>query len=93
MSDAPLLPDPDGMNNKRACWANDALRLFSELTDADLYDEALGDLLCDLMHWCDRNNVDFELALNRARGRYTKETQGELIENCCPHCGSASRSL
>jgi hypothetical protein len=30
------------------------------------YDNALADLLCDLMHWSDRNDFDFSAALSRA---------------------------
>jgi hypothetical protein len=61
------------MNNDRAEWAAAALRHFQCITGTD-YEDALGDLLGDLMHWCDRNNFDFELALNRARGHYEAET-------------------
>ena len=38
------------------------------------YEDALGDLLCDLMHWSDRSNFDFEAALSRARMHYEAET-------------------
>lgn len=68
-----LPPDPDNMNNDRAEWAASALRQFQCVTGTD-YEDSLGDLLCDLMHWCDRNNFDFELAINRARGQYAAET-------------------
>lgn len=73
---AKLPPDPEGMNDDRAEWAACALRHFQCTTGSD-YEDALGDLLCDLMHWCDRNNFDFELALFRARGHYRAETAGE----------------
>ncbi len=59
-----LPPDPENMNGDRAEWAA-ALRAFEAVTGAD-YEEALGDLLCDLMHWSDRNNFDFECARNTA---------------------------
>jgi hypothetical protein len=68
-----LPPDPENMNNDRAEWAASALRQFQCVTGTD-YEDSLGDLLCDLMHWCDRNNFDFGLALNRARGHYEAET-------------------
>jgi hypothetical protein len=67
-----LPPDPDDQNDDRASWAAVALRQFQCATGAD-YEDALGDLLCDLMHWSDRNNFDFELALERARGHYEAE--------------------
>jgi hypothetical protein len=68
-----LPPDPDNMNSDRAEWAASALRQFQCVTGTD-YEDSLGDLLCDLMHWCDRNNFDFEAAFSRARGHYEAET-------------------
>ncbi len=50
-----------------------ALRQFLYATGCD-YEDSLGDLLSDLMHWSDRNNFDFEAALCRARGHYEAET-------------------
>jgi hypothetical protein len=63
------------MNGDRAEWAAAALRQFQRATGCD-YEDSLGDLLCDLMHWSDRNNFDFEAALCRARGHYEAETAG-----------------
>lgn len=71
-----LPPDPEGMNDKRAVWAGAALATFIIQTGTEVED-AVGDLLGDLMHWCDRNNYDFEAALGRARGHYKAETVGE----------------
>ena len=71
-----LPPDPEGKNDDRAEWAGDALGLFRRMTGAD-HEDALGDLLCDLMHWSDRANFDFEAALFRAQGHYQAETEGE----------------
>jgi hypothetical protein len=68
-----LPPDPEGMNGDRAEWAAAALRHFQCTTGCD-YEDSLGDLLGDLMHWSDRNNFDFEAALFRARGHYQAET-------------------
>ncbi len=68
-----LPPDPEGMNDKRSAWAERALRIFMKATGAD-QEDALGDLLADLMHWSDRNNFDFETALFRAQGHYEAET-------------------
>ena len=69
----PLPPDPENMNDKRAQWAAAALREFGRITGTD-DEDALGDLLCDLMHWCDRNDMDFEAALWRARCHYEAES-------------------
>ena len=71
-----LPPDPENMNGDRAKWAQAALRAFRKATGAD-EEEALGDLLTDLMHWSDRSNFDFEAALDRARMHYEAETAGE----------------
>jgi hypothetical protein len=75
-----LPPNPDGQNDDRAEWAASALRQFQCATGTD-YEDALGDLLCDLMHWSDRHNFDFELALDRARGHYREETAADFPEN------------
>ena len=71
-----LPPDPEGKNDKRAAWAGAALATFITQTGTD-EENAVGDLLGDLMHWCDRNNYDFEAALARARWHYKAETAGE----------------
>ncbi len=63
-------------NDERAAWAAKALAVFQEETGADL-PELVGDLLVDLMHWCDRNNHDFDAALFRARDHYAAEVKGE----------------
>jgi hypothetical protein len=66
-------PDPEAMNGDRAEWAAAALRHFQRMTGCD-YEDSLGDLLGDLMHWADRNNFDFDAALARAQGHYAAET-------------------
>jgi hypothetical protein len=71
-----LPPDPDNMNGARAGWAGAALSTFMTETGTD-QEDALGDLLADLMHWADRNGYDFDAALERARGYYEEETFGE----------------
>jgi hypothetical protein len=68
-----LPPNPDKLNADRAQWAGAALEEFRRATGSD-YEDALGDLLCDLMHWSDRNNFDFDAALCRAQGHYKAET-------------------
>jgi hypothetical protein len=70
----PELPtDPEGMNDKRASLAGTALAVFMAETGTDKED-AVGDFLTDLMHWCDRHNYDFDAALDRARVHYHAET-------------------
>jgi hypothetical protein len=70
-----LPPDPDAMNGNRAEWAAAALRHFQCITGCD-YEDSLGDLLGDLMHWSDRNKFDFGEELARARSDYADETAG-----------------
>jgi len=71
-----LPPDPENMNAYRARWAEIALRAFQKATGADAQD-AVCDLLCDLMHLSDRSEFGFEAALGRARKHYEAETEGE----------------
>jgi hypothetical protein len=71
-----LPPDPDNMNGSRAEWAGAALSAFMRETGTD-QEDALVDLLADLMHWADRNGYDFDAALERARGHYEAETAAE----------------
>jgi hypothetical protein len=79
----PLPPDPEEMNDDRALWAAVALHRFQQETGTD--DEtALGDLLCDLMHWCDRNDSDFDASLSTARMHYEAETAPEPTEEDQP---------
>jgi hypothetical protein len=60
-------------NKDRAEWAAAALRHFQCTTGTD-YADALPDLLCDIHHWCDRENVNFQAALDRARQHYDTES-------------------
>ncbi len=71
-----LPPDPEGMNDKRASLAGTALAVFMSETGTD-EEDAVGDFLADLMHWCDRNKNDFDAALDRARVHYGEETRSE----------------
>ena len=49
---------------------------FRRETKCD-YEDSLGDLLCDLMHFGDFHNFDFEAALDRARHHYKEELADE----------------
>ena len=70
----PLPPDPERLNRNRARWAAAALAEFRRQTGADLED-AVSDLLADLMHWCDRLGQEFPQELRRARYHYEEETK------------------
>ena len=78
MTNIQFPPDPEGMNDSRAEWAGAALSAFMRETGTD-EEDALGDLLADLIHWCDRNKYDFDAALDRARGHYEAETLGDAV--------------
>ena len=73
---------PRNRNDDRASWAEvalvDALRAFMKTTRTDRED-ALSDLLADLLHWCDSNDIDFDRELERGRGHYAEE----LIDPDC----------
>jgi len=79
-------PDPEDMNDDRADWAEAALIEFRRITGTD-DEDALGDLLCDLMHWSDRNGGDFENALRLARLHYDAETAPEPSDFCLSASG------
>lgn len=72
---AELPPDPEGMNADRAQWADAAIEAFIAETGTE-EEDALADLLGDLMHWCDRHDGagSFDHALARARNYYQEET-------------------
>ena len=69
----PLPQDPDRLNAHRALWAAAALAQFRRQTGADLED-AVSDLLADLMHWCDRFGQELPAELRRACNHYAAET-------------------
>jgi NTP pyrophosphatase (non-canonical NTP hydrolase) len=59
-------------NHDRAAWASNALESFRRETQCD-YEDSLSDLLCDLMHFANLYDCDFEAALMRARRHHQKE--------------------
>jgi hypothetical protein len=75
-----LPPDPEKLNDQRAGWAGDALTNFALATNMSVkHDkpEIVGDLLANIMHWCDRNSIDFDERLANARMHYAAETARE----------------
>lgn len=69
-------PDPEHMNANRSGFASAAVEHFQEQTGTD-DEDAVADLLADLMHFCDRDGYDFDAELARARMHYTEETSPE----------------
>ena len=59
-------------NKDRAEWAAAALLHFQSMTGTD-WEDCLGDLLCDLMHFANAYNFDFKAAVNRACDHYIEE--------------------
>ena len=48
------------------------VQTFMEITGCDIED-AMADLLANMIHWADRNDQDFDLELSRARSHYYEE--------------------
>ena len=66
------MPNLCGQNGVRALRGETALLNYQNETDVDLQD-AVWDLLADLMHWCDRCGQDFENGLRLARMHHEAE--------------------
>ena len=87
-----LPPDPEGMNDRRASEAEEVLNQFesafgeapyggiSQEQLADLREQNLADLLCDFGHFCDRNGVDMQAVIRRAKMHYDEETANEGVQ-------------
>ena len=76
----PTPPDPDNFNVERTASADALVQQF--MTDEPNHgvtdrEDALADILTNLMHWCDRCEFDFNTELERARRNYTSETTPE----------------
>jgi hypothetical protein len=70
--------DFEVQNYRRAERARRALVLFqgdAGLIDADGLDTAVADLICDLMHLCDRSGLDLIHILCRARMHHDAEVR------------------
>jgi len=74
-------PDPDNQNEDRSKWAQAAIQTFVDITgldtEADGFDTTLSDLLADIAHFCDRNDLSFHDLLDRAQRHYQAETDGK----------------
>ena len=57
---------------ERAAFADAALKAYMSRTSCDCED-CVGDLLADLMHWCDKCGLSFAEALYRANCDYGVE--------------------
>ncbi len=74
--------DEGTTNAERASWAEAALLAFGKRTgmvretlgDSEDVFLILADLLADLAHWCDRNSLDLQSAIQYATKHYRTET-------------------
>ena len=68
-------------NKDRAERADHILRLYAELEGSEAYEDdsaaLLTDLLADLMHWAEEEELDFQDQLESAKGHYEAEVNGE----------------
>ena len=83
MKASSLPPDPDELNSARAEWAQAAIIAFREVTGAE-EEEALSDLLCNLMHLADRQGKGFYASLRRAIDNYVHETRAPATAGNTP---------
>jgi hypothetical protein len=70
-------PAPERVTNAhRAKWAEACVSVFIQHTGCD-DEDALGDLLCDLMHFAHQRDYDLPAALDRALGHFEEELVDE----------------
>ena len=70
------------MNQSRAGWARKAVEAFGSITGADLYEEAIGDLICDVGHLCDQEGLDFLALLGGAVANWKiEQTDPDGLQN------------
>jgi hypothetical protein len=76
-------PRPETTNADRARWALAAFIAYAASHRCDEDDQTtLADLLCDLLHFADANDLDFDSAMGRAERSYHEEVAeaAELAE-------------
>lgn len=61
-------------NKERADWADRTVQMFQIITGADR-DDAVSDLLANLMHLADDEDTDFAADLTRAEMHYAAEIE------------------
>jgi hypothetical protein len=72
-----LPPDPEGMNDERAEWAQSALTVFMQQTGQTDEAESISDLIADLLHLCDRLELCPGAVLSQGEAHYQIETTPE----------------
>jgi len=67
-------------NRERADWASMALDTYAETVNTPPDEErelVLSDLLCDLMHYCEVEDIDFHQCVERAEDHFNEEQAEE----------------
>lgn len=72
-------------NDDRAGLAQAAIDTFMRETGTDSED-AISDLLCNLMHLCNQRGDDFTAELNRGAGHYQAEVEIEAKQDAGEEC-------
>lgn len=77
-----LPPDPDQMNDERAARMGEPIVTYAKTVGlhdgVDFTDDVgsiISDMLCDLRHWCDRQDIDFDTRLGVSKINYNCETE------------------
>lgn len=73
------MAEHESVNARRAERAGKAIAAFCDATGAD-EQYVLGDLLCDLRHWADKNGQDFDDGDDRGKHHYNAEIEEEREE-------------
>ena len=60
----------------RRCRAQAAIGAYSDLVPPSTLPDTITDLLTDLRHWCDAQNVDFARSLERSQLHHQAEAGG-----------------
>lgn len=89
-----LPPDPHSMNESRARWGQRVLSFCDRFGDPSDYpatkkqirenlEEKLADLVADLAHFCDKENLSMKKAIKSATRRYqiTTDHQGTQLKS------------
>jgi len=60
-------------NKKRAAWAEACLDLFADQTGTDTPEDSIGDLICNLGHYANREGLDFIQLVKNGLGHWHLE--------------------
>lgn len=69
----------DLTNKDRANMAEHGVKAYAKHLGGFDGETILGDFLCDLLHWADTNNHNFNAALIRGKSNYVAEVKDEHI--------------